>query len=175
MTGLYFIAGRLPAAPVLFGLSLAVLLGAYGFEILGGLAPCQLCYYQRAPYFLAIALSALAWVRPAWGAPLYGLLMLTFLTGAGLGVYHAGVEWKFWPGPASCSALGSSDIPLEQLMAQILAAPVVRCDEIPWSLFGLSLAGYNVLISMGALALSLCAYRRAAEQRKFRERNHGGV
>ena len=175
MSGFNFSVARLPGAPVLLGLSLAVLLGAYGFEVLGGLAPCQLCYYQRAPYFLAIALSALAWFRPAWGVPIYGILMLTFLAGTGLGVYHAGVEWKFWPGPASCSALASSDIPLDQLMAQILATPPVRCDEIQWSLFGLSLAGYNVLISMGGLALSLCAYRQAAEQHKFRERNHGGV
>lgn len=135
-----------------------VLLGAYGFEFIGRLAPCQLCYYQRIPYFLAIILSGAAWLRPGQAKPLFALLMLCYLAGSGLGAYHAGVEWKLWAGPASCSAMGGGNLTVEQLMAQILAAPVVRCDEIPWSLFGISLAGYNALISAGLLALSAYAF-----------------
>jgi disulfide bond formation protein DsbB len=140
------------------GISIAVLLGAYGFEILGGLAPCQLCYYQRAPYFLAIIVCAIAWLYPRWMRTLLAMLVAIYLISVGLGIYHAGVEWKFWPGPASCTAMGNSNIPVEELMAQILAAPIVRCDEIPWSLFGISLAGYNALISIGLLAMAVGAF-----------------
>ncbi|MEQ1889759.1 MAG: disulfide bond formation protein B [Alphaproteobacteria bacterium] len=153
-------AGQQQSVVGLLNVNIAVLLGAYGFEILGGLAPCLLCYYQRGPYFLAIMLCSAAWFRPGWGRTVFAILMVVYLAGAGLGAYHAGVEWKFWPGPASCTALDSSDVPIEELMARILAAPIVRCDEIPWSLFGISLAGYNALISLGLLTLSALALRQ---------------
>lgn len=139
---------------VLVCVNAAVLLGAYGFEIIGGLAPCQLCYYQRIPYFVAVSLSVTGWFRPGLGRYICVFLALNFFAGAALGGYHAGVEWKFWPGPASCSVMNGANIPVDELMAQLLKAPVVRCDEIPWSLFGLSLAGYNMLISTGLMALS---------------------
>lgn len=148
------------------GIAVAVLLGAYGFEILGGLAPCQLCYYQRAPYFLAIIVCAMAWLYPRWMRVLLRMLAVIYLISVVLGIYHAGVEWKFWPGPASCTAPGNSDIPVEELMAQILAAPIVRCDEIPWSLFGISLAGYNVLISIALLTMALGAFMQELGKQK---------
>ncbi len=142
-----------------------VLLGAYGFEIIGGLAPCQLCYYQRVPYVMAIILCAAALLRPAMALVISAVLMINYMAGAGLGIYHAGVEWHWWAGPATCSAGAGSGGSVEALMAQILAAPVVRCDEIPWSLFGISLAGYNVLISVGLLALSAYVFLRWKKDR----------
>ena len=163
-------AGPLRLAILLLAANIAVLLGAYGFEIIGGLAPCKLCYYQRIPYVAAILVCLAALLRPGLARVGFAGLALLYALGAGLGIYHAGVEWKWWAGPASCSAMGASDIPLEELMAQILAAPIVRCDEIPWSLFGLSLAGYNVLISLGLMGLSAYALTAANW-----EQNHDGV
>ncbi|HAM48036.1 MAG TPA: disulfide bond formation protein B, partial [Alphaproteobacteria bacterium] len=81
----------------------AVLLGAYGFEYIGGLRPCTLCYYQRLPYALAIILGFAAFLRPALNRPGLAALTLTFVVSAGLGAYHAGVEQKWWPGPQGCS------------------------------------------------------------------------
>ncbi len=154
MTGAFRAAGSRQLIAGVLLTSIAVLLGAYGFEIIGGLAPCQLCYYQRIPYVTAIILCAAALLRPGTGRAISAVLMINYMVGAGLGIYHAGVEWHWWAGPATCSAGAGPGGSVEELMAQILAAPVVRCDEIPWSLFGISLAGYNVLISAGLLALS---------------------
>ncbi len=154
-------------AVILFA-NIAVLLGAYGFEIIGGLAPCRLCYYQRIPYFAAIILCGAAWCRPGLARAISAILVINYIIGAGLGAYHAGVEWHWWAGPASCSAGGGSAGTVDELMARILAAPVVRCDEIPWSLFGISLAGYNVLISVGLLALSAYAFLRGKK-----DQDHG--
>lgn len=150
----------------IFIASAATLLGAYGFEYAGGLAPCQLCYYQRLPYFAAMLLCGTAWLRPGLAHWISAALMAVFLTGAGLGAYHSGVEWHWWAGPASCVAGGSGGS-VEDLMAQILAAPIVRCDEIPWSLLGISLAGYNSLISAGLMALAALAFRNG-----FKDQRH---
>ena len=154
-------------ALILLGMNAAVLLGAYGFEIIGGLAPCQLCYYQRIPYALAIAVCVLVITLPQTSRMGFMILILIFITSAGLGAYHAGVEWQWWKGPAGCTASGGTGLSVEELMAQILAAPIVRCDEIPWSLFGISLAGYNALISLGLAGICLYALRK--------ETAHGGT
>ena len=149
---------------IILSANLAVLLVVYGFEIIGGLAPCQLCYYQRIPYFAAIFLCVIAWLRPGMMQPVSAVLMIGYMIGTGLGVYHAGVEWHWWEGPATCSAGAGSGASVKELMAQILAAPVIRCDEIPWSLFGLSLAGYNVLISIALLAMSAITFLRLKKE-----------
>ncbi len=143
--------------------SCAVLLGAYGFEYIGGLRPCTLCYYQRLPYALAIILGFAAFLRPALNRPGLAALTLTFMVSAGLGAYHAGVEQKWWPGPQGCSAGGNKAQSVDALLAELLATPVVMCDEIPWSLFGLSLAGYNMLIS-AALAVFTAAIWYSTQQ-----------
>lgn len=152
---------------ILLLISAAVLLGAYGFQFIGGLAPCKLCIYQRIPYFAALVLCALGLLQPGimrWTA---AILVADFLTGAGLGVYHAGVEWHWWAGPTSCSAIGGSAGTTEQLMAQILNAPIVRCDEIPWSLFGISLAGYNALISAGLALLAAAIFLNGMKEQNL--------
>jgi disulfide bond formation protein DsbB len=131
----------------------ALLAGAYGFQYLGGLAPCEMCWWQRYALMVALALAALGWVLGRNRA-LFVLAALAVLANAGIGVFHAGVEQHWWEGITACAAApaGGSNA---DVMASILAQPLVRCDAIPWSLFGLSMAGWNALIStlIGGLAL----------------------
>jgi len=145
---------------LIFAASAAVLLGAYAFQYIGGLAPCKLCLYQRIPYGLAMLVSGGALILPAHARLAHALLIAIFAVSMGLGVHHAGVEWRWWEGPASCSNLLGGAANVEELTAMILAAPVVRCDEIPWSLFGISLAGYNALISMALMGISGFYWKR---------------
>jgi disulfide bond formation protein DsbB len=85
---------------------------------------------------------------------------LAALASAGLGGYHAGVEQKWWPGPNTCTSQSIEGLSTDDLLAQIMNAPVVRCDEIPWDMFGISMAGWNMIISLGLAALWLMALRR---------------
>jgi len=137
----------------------ATILGAWFFQYGLGIVPCPLCLEQRIPYYVAIPLAvivALAAYREA-PRPLIvaglGVLALVFLFGAGLAAYHAGIEWKWWPGPQDCSGpldpLGSRG-----LLEQLQDISIVRCDEAPWRFLGLSLAGYNVLISLALAAIA---------------------
>ena len=79
------------------------------------------------------------------------------MIGAGIAVFHVGVEQQWWPGTAECGGIDGANLSLEQLKAQILAAPVVRCDEVAWSLFGISMAGYNILLSLGLALVAFAA------------------
>lgn len=143
----------------LAGLGSALLLaGALGFQHLGGLAPCPMCIWQRWPHAVAVALALLALAMPrAW-------LMLggaaAALTTAGIGVFHAGVERGWWEGPSTCTAGPVDGLSADELLGQILDAPLVRCDEIVWELAGLSMAGWNAAVSLGLAALWLAALRR---------------
>ena len=142
------------------GGSAALLLGALAFQYLGGLAPCKLCYVQRYPHVAAVAigLAALAiggaWI--AWAGA------LAAATTSAVGVYHAGVEQGWWEGPTTCTSGSVSDLSAEDLFQQIMTAPLVRCDEIPWSLFGISMAGWNAIISALLVLLWIAAARRSA-------------
>jgi disulfide bond formation protein DsbB len=139
--------------------SAALLLGALAFQYIGGLAPCKLCIWQRWPHGIAIVLGVIALfglVRPAAIAG-----TLTMLIGSGLGVYHAGVEQKWWEGPNTCTSGPVQGLSPEELLNQIMAAPIVRCDEIAWSLMGISMAGWNAIISLGLAAIWLMAAQRA--------------
>lgn len=141
--------------------SAALLFGAYGFQHLGGLAPCKMCLWQRWPHAAAIAIGILLLL----GGPkaLAWLGTLAALATAGIGLYHAGVEWKFWPGPTSCSGGGTDLGALDGGALLSLDTPtgVVMCDEIVWQLLGLSMAGWNAVISLGLAALWIMATRRA--------------
>ena len=162
--------GLAAAAAAALGVSLIAALtlgGAWFFQYALGIVPCPLCLEQRYAYYLLIPLGlALAFAAPR-GLPraalAAGLLVLALaaFANAGLGAYHAGVEWGFWPGPDTCSGpvvnLGS----VGNLLNNLDKVKVIRCDEVQWRFLGLSLAGYNVLISnlmaaiaiMGALSL----------------------
>lgn len=165
---------RLAAPALVLAASLAVLGGAFLFQYVGGLAPCELCLAQRYPYGVTIALSILALLfargagRGRGRAALLLLCALAFAIGAGIAVFHVGVEHHWWEGTAACTGNGSAAAAgsLEALRAQIMSQPIVRCDKIAWSLFGLSLAGYNVLISIALAAFSLWAGRRAWAERQ---------
>ena len=142
-------------------LSLALIIGALAFQYVGHIPPCEMCHWQRWPHIAAAivglgggALIAGGLLDARW-APVVATLTIALIAIAGaLGVYHAGVEWKWWAGPAACTGERFEFKGLEGLNEQ-----AVRCDEAAWRLFGISLAGYNALISLaaatwGALALS---------------------
>ena len=140
--------------------SIAVLGSAFAFQYLGGYAPCKLCYWQRWPYALAIPASLLALALLArdnrfWARAVVGLCGLAFVIGGGIAVYHVGIENGWWQGPTTCSGPAFEADSIDALMAQIEQAPVIRCDQVQWSLFGISMAGFNVLISFGLAAFAL--------------------
>jgi disulfide bond formation protein DsbB len=140
-----------------------MILGAYGFEYIGGLLPCKLCYWQRYAYYAAIPLAAISVFAAAtrgMAAAKVPLILtgLALLAGMGIAGFHAGVEYKWWPGPATCSGpVVGGDI-----FFQETGPGLIRCDETPWALFGVSMAGYNFVIS-GLLALA--AFRLAQNRR----------
>lgn len=161
----------LGAVSITAGVSLALLLGALGFQHIGGLAPCELCLTQRVPHRVVIGLGvvalALLAVRQVRFIPALLLLMALGLSvSAGIGAYHAGVEWKWWQGPSACSSGLNADASLDDLLSQLQASQVVSCTDIPWSLFGISMAGYNFLISSAAALFALWAALRIVRHDK---------
>ena len=146
------------AAIAVFVLSLVTLAGAWFFEYVLKLAPCPLCLMQRIPYHVIIPLSLLLTIAALVRAP-RNLLLVGFAAigiaaacSVVLGIYHAGVEWHWWSGPSDCSGPLTDLRTGGSLLDQLHAVHVVRCDEAAWRFLGLSLAGYNVLISL-ALAI----------------------
>ena len=159
------IIGPSGVAAALFVTSVGVLGLVYASQYWGGLAPCKLCLFQRWPWWIASGLGLLAWwAVPRW--PLWrfaiGLCGLTLMAGAVLAVYHVGIEQHWWLGPANCTSSGTP-ASFEELKAQILAAPVVLCDQISWSLFGISMAGYNAIVSIVVGLASLLAVRSSGQ------------
>ena len=148
------------AAIVIAVVGLMTMGGFFYFQYVLGYPPCPLCLEQRYAYYLAIPLGALVALAAAKDAPrgvvLTGLVLLALaaLGNAWLGAYHAGVEWKFWAGPTDCTGtignLGSAGSLLERLDT----VKVIRCDEVQWRFLGLSLAGYNALISLLMAAIA---------------------
>lgn len=139
--------------------SAALLLGAFGFQFIGGLAPCELCLWQRWPHAAAI-LIGLLFLYSGWRLlPWFGALAA--LTTAAIGVYHTGVEQKWWLGPGTCSGGVSADISPGDLLNQILDAPLVRCDEVAWAFAGISMASWNAILSIALAAIWVAAARRA--------------
>jgi disulfide bond formation protein DsbB len=144
--------------------SAAMLATAHAFQNFGGLAPCHLCLLQRDVYWAALSVGVagfvlgymhLAWTRRTADA----ILTLLFLGSMGLAAYHAGVEWKWWPGPASCT--GAGHVNASELAAFMNGAKVSvpQCDQAAWRMFGLSMAGYNAIISLILALLSGLAVR----------------
>ncbi|GEP00934.1 disulfide bond formation protein B [Methylobacterium haplocladii] len=140
---------RIAALVVLLGAASTVG-GALFFEHVLGYVPCKLCLTERVPYYLTILLAPLAVVMPGRGARLVlGLIALVLLYGAGLGAYHAGAEWGFWPGPNDCgggSGAGPADV--GDFLKDLAVKQTVDCTKAAWRLLGVSLAGWNALIAL---------------------------
>ncbi|WP_194953730.1 disulfide bond formation protein B [Sphingopyxis solisilvae] len=131
------------------------LVSQFGF----GLHPCEMCYWQRWPHQAAIVLALLALLMRANDHAMRGLTTLAAVAIAvsGLiGAFHAGVEYGFWEGITTCATGRAGPVSLDTIMD----APLIRCDTAPWSLFGISLAGFNAIFSLGAAALVLTLLRR---------------
>jgi len=145
--------------------SAAMLAIAHAFQTFEGLAPCHLCLLQREVYWVSgtLALGAIAAVR-IWPSPRVCALAnfalcLVFLVGCGVAVFHAGAELKFWPAPASCSSAGVTAVSAADLQALMNGAKIKppACDRAPWIFLGISMAGWNALISLGLASLSALA------------------
>ena len=140
--------------------SAALILGALGFQYIGGLYPCKLCYWQRYGHFAAIAAGIVALFVPA------RVLLWIGAAGAGsssvIAVYHTGVERGWWEGPTTCSGGQVGNLSTDELFDQIMNAPVIRCDEIPWEMFGLSMANLNIVASAVIAVLFILAARAKA-------------
>jgi len=151
--------------------SASLLAGAHLFESVGGLAPCPLCLDQREAHWTGLALSvagvfagaALKWRRAAIATA--GACALVYLFSAGLALYHSGVEFHFWPGPATCSGGGPVDLDggsLADILAEKPTGP--SCTEAAWRFLGVSMAGYNMLISAGLFAICAVATAMGANE-----------
>lgn len=138
--------------------SAAMMLGALGFQYIGEMAPCKLCYWQRYPHVAAAGIGAIAFFLPT-GVLLPYLGALAALTTSGIGFYHTGVERGWWEGPTTCTSGPIENLTPDQLMQQIMGAPLVRCDEVPWEMFGLSMATWNGIVSLGLALLWVAAAR----------------
>lgn len=138
--------------------SAGLLLAALAFQHIGGMAPCKLCIWQRYPHVVVVGVGMLALLSGRRWLALIGAAAA--LATAAVGLYHVGVEQGWWQGPSTCSAGPVGELSPDALLDQIMAAPLVRCDEIPWELFGISMAGWNALVSLALMALWLAAYRR---------------
>lgn len=153
---------------LVFVLAALVIGAALASEIFAGLTPCALCLKQRVPYYLALPLLALAYVyAPYAKLASRGLLVtigVVFLSSAGLGVYHAGIEYGFWAGPATCGGGGAMASSPQALLLALESQTLVRCDAPAWSLFGISLAGYNALASLALAALAFGGLRDEEEK-----------
>ena len=143
--------------------SAVLLAGAFGFQYIGGLAPCHLCLQQRYPHAAAIMIGILALLIPRGIInrilPYVGALAA--LTTAVLGGYHSGVERHWWEGPSTCTSGSIANISAKDLLAQIQAAPVVHCDQVAWEMFSLSMASWNMLASLVLVAIWLLAARKS--------------
>ena len=154
---------------------IAAILGAYFFQYVLGLPPCPLCLEQRIAYYFAIPLAAMVLLGLSVGSsPKVITLALLAIAGAmiwnaGLGVYHSGVEWQWWPGPQDCSGAAPNFSAGGSLLEQMNKTRVVRCDEAAWRFLGLSLAGYNVLISLALAVVALCGAAAAWKTRSSEE------
>lgn len=142
----------------------ALLAGAYGSEIWGGLHPCEMCWWQRYAHFAGLGfalLSLLLRKAPDRGRSFVWLAALAILASGSIGAYHAGVEVGIFEGFTTCTTSASAGLSSEELLKQIMAAPIVRCDDIQFAFLGISMAGWNAILSvLAALSILWLSLRR---------------
>lgn len=134
--------------------SAGLLAGAFVFQSLGYI-PCPMCLWQRYPHAIAIGIGLLALFLPGRILPVFGALA-ALVTG-GIGIFHTGVERNWWEGPSTCTSQSIGGLSPEDLLDQIMNAPLVRCDEVAWALAGLSMASWNAVLSFGLAAVWMMA------------------
>jgi disulfide bond formation protein DsbB len=143
----------------------ALLAGAFGSEYLGGLVPCEMCWWQREAHMVAVVFAALAFTGPAESSRSRNLVLLATAAIAAsgmIGVYHAGVEAKIFEGFTQCTAMAlTKGASTAELLKQLTHAPLVRCDEVQFRFLGISMAGWNAILSLGGAALILLLVFRA--------------
>ena len=160
----------LTAAIVIAAIAAATLAGAWFFQLVLDIRPCPLCLEQRYAYYFAIPLAALIALAAGQHAPRWlllgglAILALAALGNAILGTYHAGVEWRFWQGPTDCTGTIPSFGNAGSLLDQLDKVKVIRCDEVQWRFLGVSLAGYNVLISLLMAIIAAWGIARTAKR-----------
>ena len=141
-----------------FAVPAALLAGAYGSQYIGGLAPCEMCFWQRWAHWGALAFAILSFAGagrlPDRGRSFVWLAALAILTSGAIGAYHAGVEAGVFEGFTQCTAAGSTATG-DDLLAEIMARPLVRCDEVQWELLGISMAGWNAILSLATALVIL--------------------
>lgn len=138
--------------------SFALIIGALAFQYLGGLPPCKMCIWQRWPHLIAIAIGAVILISKQVQLAFIGALAA--LTTGAIGIYHFGVEQDWWEGPTTCTAQSNtSGLNAEDLLEQILTAPTTRCDDVLWEFLGISMAGWNGLISLSLAIVWASTYR----------------
>jgi disulfide bond formation protein DsbB len=151
------------AALFLIAVSVLSLGAAFASQYIGGLQPCVLCIYQRYPYGVVIALGLLAllvWKQPKLAGGFVLLAAIALFVDAGIAAFHVGVEQHWWKGTNECSNLIDPNLSIEDLKKALQEQPVVACDEVAWSLFGISMAGYNFLYATAAGFISaILAFR----------------
>lgn len=142
----------------------ALLAGAYGSEIFGGLHPCEMCWWQRYAHFVGLTFALLSLALrnfPDRGRSLVWLAALAILTSGGIGAYHAGVEAGIFEGFTTCTSSTSAGLSSDELLKAIMAAPIVRCDDVQFSFLGISMAGWNAILSvLAALSILWLSLRR---------------
>ena len=147
--------GRAQAARLIaLLLPLALLAGAFGSQYLGGLYPCEMCWWQRYAHGAAVILAALASTAPAASTQSRSLTLLAALAIAvsgAIGVYHAGVELKIFEGFTTCATTAKATS-TEELLKKLMKVPLIRCDQVQWSFLGISMAGWNAIISLSGVA-----------------------
>ena len=139
--------------------SVGLLGGAFAFQYWGGMPPCKMCLWQRWPHAAAIAIGFIGLATGRRELAIAG--MLAALTTSGIGFYHAGVEQMWWEGPTTCTSGSIAGLTTDDLLNQIMNAPIVRCDEIAWSLFGISMAAWNAILSFILAVIWLSAVLKA--------------
>ena len=135
----------------------ALLAGALGSQYIGGLHPCEMCHWQRWPHYAAVALALVSFAMrgsPDRGRSMVWLAALAILTSGLIGVYHAGVELKIFEGITQCSSTGGGGSSAD-VLADIMAAPLIRCDQVQFTFLGISMAGWNAILSISAALLIL--------------------
>lgn len=151
-------------------LAIVAILTALGFQYIGGYVPCMLCLLERYAYYAGIPVLFIALILASGGyrtaaAVLFFVVGLAFLANAGLGVYHAGAEWKFWPGPATCGGGESLTTSAGSLLKDIQGIKVMKCDEASFRFLGISFAGWNVVASALIMALAFKAAAIASHRK----------